>query len=95
MDKIADSLANNYPDDRVVVLGHTGAGSDEKESLRLSQERAEAVVQRLIAVHQISPNRLLAKGMGSSTPPPRRPDENQRAYMYRFPRVEFKLYADN
>ena len=95
VDHIAESLANNYPNDRVVVLGHTGSGSDEKESMRLSQERAEAVVQRLIAVHQMSPNRLLAKGMGSSHPPTRRPEENQRAYMYRFPRVEFKLYADN
>ncbi|HEY9681185.1 MAG TPA: phosphate ABC transporter substrate-binding/OmpA family protein [Oculatellaceae cyanobacterium] len=95
VDHIAESLANNYPNDRVMILGHTGAGSDEKESVRLSQERAEAVMQRLIAVHQIPANRMLAKGMGSSSPPPRRPDENQRAYMYRFPRVEFKLYADN
>jgi len=95
VDRIAESLANNYPDDRIMVLGHTGSGSDEKESLRLSQERAEAVTQRLIAVHQMSANRLMAKGMGSAKPPARRPDENQRAYMYRFPRVEFKLYADN
>jgi outer membrane protein OmpA-like peptidoglycan-associated protein len=95
VDHIADSLANNYPDDRVMILGHTGAGSDEKESIRLSQERAEAVMQRLIAVHQMPAVRMLAKGMGSSSPPPKRPDENQRAYMYRFPRVEFKLYADH
>jgi outer membrane protein OmpA-like peptidoglycan-associated protein len=95
VDRIAESLANNYPDDRVMVLGHTGSGNDEKESIRLSQERAESVAQRLTAVHQISANRLMPKGMGSSKPPIRRPDENQRAYMYRFPRVEFKLYADN
>jgi outer membrane protein OmpA-like peptidoglycan-associated protein len=95
VDKIADLIAVHYPDARIVVKGHTGSGSDESESIRLSQERAEAVAQRLIAVYDMSPNRLLAKGMGSSEAPQKRPEENQRAYMYRFPRVEFQLYSDN
>lgn len=95
VDKIADLIENHYPDARVMVKGHTGAGSDQIESMRLSQERAESVVQRLIAVHGLSANRLLAKGVGSSAPPAHRPDENQRAYMYRIPRVEFQLYSDN
>jgi outer membrane protein OmpA-like peptidoglycan-associated protein len=88
-------LVNNYPDTRVVVRGHTGPGNDEQECLKLSQQRAEAVVQRLIAVHGISPNRVKAQGKGFSQPPERRPGENQRAYMYRRPRVEFVLYLDN
>jgi len=94
VDKIADLIENHYPDARVMVKGHTGAGSDQSESMRLSQERAEAVVQRLIAVHAMSSSRMLAKGVGSSQPPEHRPEENQRAYMYRIPRVEFQLYND-
>lgn len=95
VDKIAELLVNNYPDTRVVVRGHTGAGSDADASATLSRERAEAVTQRLIAVHSISANRLRAEGKGFSQPPERRPGENQRAYMYRMPRVEFALYLDN
>jgi outer membrane protein OmpA-like peptidoglycan-associated protein/ABC-type nitrate/sulfonate/bicarbonate transport system substrate-binding protein len=95
VDKIAELLINNYPDTRVVVRGHTGKGADEAASIKLSQERADAVVQRLIAVHGISENRLRAEGKGSSQPPEHRPGENQRAYMYRVPRVEFVLYLDN
>ncbi|PWT99928.1 MAG: hypothetical protein C5B53_04765 [Candidatus Melainabacteria bacterium] len=95
VDKIAEMLINNYPDTRVVVRGHTGRGNDEQECLKLSQQRAEAVVQRLIAVHGISPNRLKAQGKGMSQPPEHRPGENERAYMYRMPRVEFVLYLDN
>lgn len=95
VDKIAEMLVNNYPDTRVVVRGHTGPGSDAAACVKLSQERAEAVVQRLIAVHGISPTRLRAEGKGFSQPPEHRPDENQRAYMYRMPRVEFDLFQDN
>lgn len=95
VDKIAEILVNNYPDTRVIVRGHTGRGSDEQEGLKLSQERAEAVAQRLIAVQGISRSRLKAEGKGFSQPPEHRPGENQRAYMYRVPRVEFVLYLDN
>ena len=95
VDKIAEALANNYPDMRVVVKGHTSKGTDEKESVKLSQERADAVVQRLVAVHGMSENRFKAVGIGSAEPPEKRPGENPRAYMYRIPRVEFILYMDN
>ncbi len=95
VDEIADRLANNYPDTRVVVMGHTSAGSDEQESIKLSKERAEAVVQRLVAVHGMPPSRFKIEGKGSSQPPVRRPDESPRALMYRIPRVEFHLYMDN
>ena len=95
VDKIAEMLVNNYPDTRVVVRGHTGRGNDQQACLNLSQQRAEAVVQRLIAVHGISSNRVKPEGKGMSQPPEHRPGENERAYMYRMPRVEFVLYLDN
>jgi len=94
VDKIASSLVNNYPDYRVAVRGHTGPG-DEEENKKLSQERADAVAQRLIAVHGVDTDRMHAEGCGSSQPPPRKPGESPRAYRYRLPRVEFVLLEDN
>jgi len=94
IDKIAELLVNNYPDARVVVKGHTGPGSDEEANVTLSRERAEAVVQRLTAVHGQQAERFHAVGVGSSEPPARRPGQNQRDYRYNLPRVEFILYKD-
>jgi hypothetical protein len=53
------------------------------------------VVQYLIAVHAIAPDRLHAEGQGASQPPPRKPGESERAYRYRLPRVEFVLLEEN
>ena len=78
----------------MAVRGHTGPG-DEEANKKLSQERADAVAQRLIAVHGVDTARLYAEGCGSSQPPPRKPDESARAYRYRLPRVEFVLLEDN
>jgi outer membrane protein OmpA-like peptidoglycan-associated protein len=94
VDKIAAFLVNNYPGYRVAVRGHTGAG-DEEENKKLSRSRAEVVVQYLIAVHAIDPDRLHAEGKGATQPPPRQPGESERAYRYRLPRVEFVLLAEN
>jgi hypothetical protein len=94
VDKIAALLINHYPGYRVAVRGHTGAG-DEEENRKLSHSRAQVVVQYLIAVHAIDPDRLHAEGKGASQPPPRRPGESERAYRYRLPRVEFVLLEEN
>jgi hypothetical protein len=90
VDRIAELLINNYPAYRVAVRGHTGRG-DPAANLTLSQTRAEAVVQYLLAVHAIPAERLHAEGKGDTDPPPRRPGESERAYGYRWPRVEFVL----
>ena len=94
VDKIAALLTDNYPGYRVAVRGYTGAG-DEEENRKLSLARAEVVVQYLIAVHAIDPDRLHAEGKGASQPPPRKPGESERAYQYRLPRVEFVLLEEN
>ncbi|HSF32539.1 MAG TPA: phosphate ABC transporter substrate-binding/OmpA family protein [Candidatus Tectomicrobia bacterium] len=94
VDKIGTSLMNNYPGYRVAVRGHTGAG-DEEENRKLSLNRAQVVVQYLVAVHAIDADRLRAEGKGSSHPPPRKPGESERAYRYRLPRVEFVLLEEN
>jgi outer membrane protein OmpA-like peptidoglycan-associated protein/ABC-type nitrate/sulfonate/bicarbonate transport system substrate-binding protein len=94
VDKVAQMLITNYPNHRVLIRGHTGQG-DEKANKILSQERANVVMQRLIAVHNIVPNRLFAKGEGASKPPVKRSGENIRAYYLRWARVEFVLMQNN
>jgi len=95
VDGIAKLLVNNYPSYRIAVRGHTGPGSDEQANLQLSEERAQAVAQRLIAVHAVDPDRMHAEGHGSSLPPPRKPGESERSFLYRLPRVEFVLLEDS
>jgi outer membrane protein OmpA-like peptidoglycan-associated protein len=94
VDKIATSLINNYPGYRVAVRGHTGAG-DVEENRKLSLARGQVVVQYLIAVHAVDPDRLHAEGLGASQPPARQSGESERAYRYRLPRVEFVLLEEN
>ena len=94
VDKIATLLINHYPGYRVAVRGHTDTG-DEEENRKLSLGRAQVVVQYLIAVHAMDPDRLHAEGKGASQPPPRKPGESERAYRYRRPRVEFVLLEEN
>jgi hypothetical protein len=94
IDAIAELLNLNYPDYRIAVRGHTGPG-DEEANYQLSQERAQAVAQRLTVVGGTDPDRLHAEGTGSKQPPPRLPGESFRAFQYRLPRVEFVLLEDN
>ncbi len=94
VDAIASMLINNYPQYRIAVRGHTGPGDDE-ENRKLSLERSQAVVQYLLTVHEIDPNRIHAEGMGSTRPPERLPGESMRALQYRMPRVEFVLIEGN
>jgi outer membrane protein OmpA-like peptidoglycan-associated protein len=95
VDAAAQALINNYPQYRVLIKGHTSRGNDTDADLRLSQERAEAVKKYLEVVHGIDSDRLRAVGRGSSEPLPRLPNETERAYQYRLPRVEFVLVEEN
>ncbi|CAM2064731.1 OmpA family protein [Sulfidibacter corallicola] len=95
VDRIAATLTNNYPQYRIIIRGHTGPGGDEAENRKLSLERAQVVRQYLLAVHGMDANRLLAQGIGSSQPLPRKANESQRAWRYRLPRVEFVAVEGN
>jgi ABC-type nitrate/sulfonate/bicarbonate transport system substrate-binding protein len=95
IDRIAQLLLHNYPDYRVLILGHTGPGGDEVANVQLSLGRAQAVLQYLKAVHEVDPDRMSAQGMGSKEPPRRKPGESPRAYQYRLSRVEFLAVEAN
>ncbi len=95
VDAFVKLLSVNYTDARVVVKGHTGPSvdGDDTENIKLSQARADAVINYLTTAG-LSPNRLRAVGCGSSEPPARKPGENRLSFNRRKQRVEFVLYND-
>ncbi len=66
LDKIVDFLSQNAGL-KVEIIGHTDSVGDPAYNKRLSQKRAQAVVDHLIK-NGISKNRLRSKGMGSDQP---------------------------
>jgi outer membrane protein OmpA-like peptidoglycan-associated protein/ABC-type nitrate/sulfonate/bicarbonate transport system substrate-binding protein len=92
LDEIAESLSH-YPAFYVEVRGHSGVRGDLEENRNLSQDRAEAVMRYLTLTHAIPENRIRAVGFGGTRPLVREPNESERAYGYRLPRVELTLLA--
>jgi len=84
----------HYPTFRVQVRGHTALSGDPEENLRLSLDRAEAVARYMNVTYNVDANRVRVRGLGSSQPLPRLPDESDRTFQYRLPRVEISLLAD-
>jgi len=66
LEKLHDLMKDN-PDLVIEIAGYTDNKGVEKENLRLSQERANAVVSFLVK-KGIEPRRLVAKGYGSAQP---------------------------
>ena len=94
IDTMMDVL-RHYPGFRVRVRGHTAQSGDPDLNRQLSLERADAVARYMNVTYNVDPNRIKVVGMGSSLPPPRLPNESERAYQYRLPRVEVSLLADS
>jgi outer membrane protein OmpA-like peptidoglycan-associated protein len=90
----ADLIINHYQNSRFEIQGHTAPG-DEEANRVLSQERADAIVRRLVDGHGVNPNRLRAVGLGSTKPFPQGTDESNRAYTARLSRVQFHLKKGN
>ena len=83
------SLLETYPDMRIEIRGHTdGKGSDSYNN-RLSENRAKAVADYLIA-KGINEKRIQYKGYGKSLPVDTNDTEEGRA---KNRRVEFKIIA--
>ena len=57
----------SHPQLKAVITGHTDSDGSDSYNMRLSQRRAEAVMNRLIALG-VSPSRLEARGMGERAP---------------------------
>lgn len=67
MQQIATIVAE-YPGFKVQVDGHTDNVGRAEANLKLSQSRAESVVNYLVQKKSVSPKRLAAKGWGDAQP---------------------------
>lgn len=83
---IADAMHHpmlwNY---KFLVVGNTDATGTREYNLKLSQERADAIVQALVTLFRIAPNRLEAVGLGQEAlQDPQHPDAavNRRVQIY-------------
>lgn len=72
-------LLNGQPALKLYVVGHTDNVGGVESNVRLSQDRAEAVLQALVRDHGIAPHRLLAFGCGLFSPVAPNDSEEGRA----------------
>lgn len=87
------TVLNNHPEITYVrVEGHTDSRGRHDYNVRLSQQRAEAVVEFLVERGEVSAERLEARGFGPDRPIV--PDASSRAEHAQNRRVEFNLVGD-
>ena len=67
IDKAAKLLKDN-PEIKVEIGGHTDSRGSKKKNYRLSQARADAVMQAMVYRGGIDPTRITAKGYGPEQP---------------------------
>lgn len=91
---LAVSRLKHYPTFRIKVSGHTSSSGDPEANVTLSQARADSVARYLMITYSVDQNRIKAVGFGGSKPLSKLPDESDRAYGYRLPRVEICLFAE-
>lgn len=90
LSQIAENL-NHYPNFRIRIQGHTNNKGDTSENLKLSQARADAIKEWLVAQGGFDRHRIQAQGLGGAVPLPRQPNESRRSYQSRLKRVEVRL----
>lgn len=73
------ALLKADPAMKVYIVGHTDSVASLESNLKLSQARAEAVAQALIAEHGIAATRLSARGVGPLAPVASNDSEDGRA----------------
>ncbi len=65
--ELAEFMQQN-PDYQIALVGHTDAVGGLSGNIRLSRERAQSVLDRLVGEYGVSPDRLSAEGMGYLAP---------------------------
>lgn len=85
-----NTILQRYPDENVLVIGHTDDVGSDHYNLKLSERRANSVANYLIS-QGVSSGRITTKGMGESDPKVANDTEAHRAENRR---VEFVLTAN-
>jgi outer membrane protein OmpA-like peptidoglycan-associated protein len=78
LDQVAD-LIRKFPRVQVYIEGHADAEGTPWEAVKLSQERADAVLRYLLEEKHLSPEYLYARGHGQSAPLESEPTEKAHA----------------
>jgi outer membrane protein OmpA-like peptidoglycan-associated protein len=81
-------LLNETPALKVYVVGHTDMVADLATNVKLSQARAQSVVNALVGLHGIAAARLIAYGSGPYAPVASNRTEEGRAKNRRVELVE-------
>lgn len=87
LNKVANFLID-HPDFNIDISGHTDSQGNLDANLRLSQARADAIKAYLTYTYKIDPDRIGARGFGSSMPIVVEKNENDRRLNRR---VEFEI----
>lgn len=66
--KVVGTFMTKYPDTTAVIEGHSDDVGDIESNRKLSQQRADSVVDYLVTDFKIDPSRLAAVGYGESRP---------------------------
>jgi outer membrane protein OmpA-like peptidoglycan-associated protein len=82
------ALFKQFPDQTIVLEGHTDATGNEEANKQIGLKRAESVKQYLVKRHSIDPNRITTASYGSSKPADTNDTEagrakNRRVEIYR------------
>ena len=84
-------LLRQDPQLNLYVVGHTDYVGEFNYNIKLSQERADAIVEILVSKYAISPNRLKAYGVGPLAPVASNKTEEGRSLNRRVELVEQQL----
>ena len=87
LNKMADFLID-HPDVQLKISGHTDSDGDEAFNQKLSQQRAMAIMEYLVAFASVNPDQVEAIGYGSSRPIVEEKSEKDKKLNRR---VEFEL----
>lgn len=90
LNKMVDFMMDN-PEFNLKISGHTDSDGSEDLNLKLSQDRANAIMEYLTYFGKISEDRIAAKGYGSSKPIVTEQSENDKKLNRR---VEFDIIRD-
>jgi outer membrane protein OmpA-like peptidoglycan-associated protein len=68
LDEIADVINKNPHVKKIQIEGHASSEGNDAYNLRLSDQRAKAVMAYLVEKGHVAPDRLVAKGFGETRP---------------------------
>ena len=86
----AVKIMEQVPSMKLMIIGHTDKTADAAYNMKLSQERAQAMKEYLVA-QGADPSKLMTKGMGESDPIADNSTEQGR---FRNRRIEFVVYDE-